>query len=51
VAVAAYRERFEKAGLTALLGSGFEPGVTGVFFRLCSKAHFDEIHYIDILDA
>ena len=27
----AYRERFEKAGITALLGSGFDPGVTGVF--------------------
>ena len=27
----AYREKFEKAGITALLGSGFDPGVTGVF--------------------
>ncbi|MDR0768193.1 MAG: saccharopine dehydrogenase family protein, partial [Methanosarcinales archaeon] len=46
-----YRERFEKAGLTALLGSGFDPGVTSVFSAYALKHHFDEIHYIDILDA
>ena len=47
----AYRERFEKAGITALLGSGFDPGVTGVFSAYAMKHYFDEIHYIDILDA
>ncbi len=47
----AYRERFEKAGITALLGSGFDPGVTGVFTAYALKHHFDEIHYIDILDC
>ena len=47
----AYRERFEKAGLTALLGSGFDPGVTGVFCAYAQKHYFDEIHYIDILDC
>lgn len=47
----AYRERFEKAGITALLGSGFDPGVTGVFCAYAQKHYFDEIHYIDILDA
>jgi len=47
----AYRERFQRAGLTALLGSGFDPGVTGVFCAYAQKHHFDEIHYIDILDA
>ncbi|SCP96090.1 saccharopine dehydrogenase family protein [Anaerobium acetethylicum] len=46
-----YRERFEKAGITALLGSGFDPGVTGVFCAYAQKHYFDEIHYIDILDA
>lgn len=46
-----YKERFEKAGITALLGSGFDPGVTGVFSAYAQKHHFDEIHYIDILDA
>ena len=46
-----YRERFEKAGLTALLGSGFDPGVTNVFCAYALKHHFDEIHYVDILDA
>lgn len=47
----AYREKFEKAGITALLGSGFDPGVTGVFCAYAQKHYFDEIHYIDILDA
>lgn len=47
----AYRERFEKAGITALLGSGFDPGVTGVFSAYALKHQFDEIHYIDILDC
>lgn len=47
----AYREKFEKAGLTALLGSGFDPGVTGVFCAYAQKHYFDEIHYIDILDC
>lgn len=46
-----YRERFEKAGITALLGSGFDPGVTGVFSAYALKHHFDEINYIDILDC
>ena len=47
----AYRERFEQAGITALLGSGFDPGVTGVFSAYALKHHFDEINYIDILDC
>lgn len=47
----AYREKFERAGLTALLGSGFDPGVTGVFCAYAQKHYFDEIHYIDILDC
>ena len=47
----AYREAFEKAGICALLGSGFDPGVTGVFSAYALKRHFDEIEYIDILDC
>lgn len=47
----AYREKFEKAGLTAILGSGFDPGVTGVFCAYAMKHYFDEIHTIDIVDA
>ncbi|MGP7816263.1 saccharopine dehydrogenase C-terminal domain-containing protein [Niallia sp. 01092] len=46
-----YKQKFEEAGLTALLGSGFDPGVTGVFTAYAQKHHFDEIHYIDIVDA
>jgi saccharopine dehydrogenase (NAD+, L-lysine-forming) len=47
----AYREKYKKAGITALLGSGFDPGVTGVFCAYAQKHHFDEIHTIDILDC
>ncbi len=47
----AYRERFEKAGLTALLGSGFDPGVTNVFCAHAAKHLFDEINFVDIMDA
>lgn len=47
----AYKERFEKAGITAVLGCGFDPGVTGVFSAYALKHQFDEIHYIDILDC
>ncbi len=46
-----YREKFEKAGICAILGCGFDPGVTGVFSAYAMKHYFDEIHYIDILDA
>ena len=47
----AYRERFREAGITALLGSGFDPGVTGVFSAYALKHHFDTIETIDILDC
>ncbi len=47
----AYRERFEMAGLTAVLGCGFDPGVTGVFSAYALKHHFDRIDSLDILDA
>lgn len=47
----AYHDRFKAAGITALLGTGFDPGVTSVFSAYALKHHFDEIHEIDILDA
>src|SRR4030067_1797582 len=47
----AYQDRFETAGLTAILGCGFDPGVTGVFTAYASKHHFDEIHHLDIVDC
>ena len=47
----AYKRKFEEAGITALLGSGFDPGVTGVFSAYAQKYFFDEINYIDILDC
>ncbi|MFA5341243.1 MAG: saccharopine dehydrogenase NADP-binding domain-containing protein, partial [Clostridia bacterium] len=46
-----YNDRFKQANITALLGSGFDPGVTSVFSTYAQKHYFDEIHYIDILDA
>ena len=47
----AYQERFKEAGLTAILGCGFDPGVTGVFTAYAAKHYFDEIHYLDIVDC
>ena len=47
----AYRERFEKAGLCAILGCGFDPGVTSIFTAYAAKHHFDEIQYLDIVDC
>ena len=47
----AYQERFEKAGLMALLGSGFDPGVTNIYTAYAAKHYFDEIHTLDIVDC
>ncbi len=47
----AYQERFQDAGLMALLGSGFDPGVTSVFATWLKKHHFDRIDTLDILDC
>ena len=47
----AYGDKYKKAGLTALLGSGFDPGVTQVFCAYAQKHLFDTIETIDILDC
>ncbi|MGA2225228.1 MAG: saccharopine dehydrogenase family protein [Syntrophobacteraceae bacterium] len=47
----AYDEKFRRAGLMALLGSGFDPGVTNVFCAHALKHYFDQINYIDIMDC
>ncbi|MDB2705119.1 saccharopine dehydrogenase family protein [Pseudomonadota bacterium] len=47
----AYQDKFEKAGLTALLGSGFDPGATNMFTAYVAKHYFDEIHELDIIDV
>lgn len=47
----AYRERFKEAGLTAILGCGFDPGVSGVFTAYAAKHYFGEMHYLDIVDC
>lgn len=47
----AYQDRFEKKGIMAVLGCGFDPGVTNVFCAYAQKHLYDEIKTIDILDA
>lgn len=47
----AYQEKFEKADLMALLGSGFDPGATNMFTAYIAKHYFDEIHTLDIIDV
>ncbi len=47
----AYQDKFKEAGLTAILGCGFDPGVTSVFTAYAAKHHFDEIQYLDIVDC
>jgi saccharopine dehydrogenase (NAD+, L-lysine-forming) len=47
----AYKDRYEKAGITAILGCGFDPGVTSIFTAFAAKHYFDEIHYLDIIDC
>lgn len=47
----AYKERFEQAGLMALLGCGFDPGATQVFTAYANKHYFDRMDYLDIVDC
>lgn len=47
----AYQERFRDKGVMALLGCGFDPGQTQIYVAYAAKHHFDEIHYIDIVDC
>lgn len=46
-----YQQRFQEAGLMALLGCGFDPGATNVFTAYLAKHYFDEIHQLDIIDV
>jgi len=47
----AYHERFRERGLMALLGSGFDPGVTNVFTAWLRKHKLDRIRELDIIDC
>ena len=47
----AYQEKFKAAGLTAILGCGFDPGVSGIYTAYAAKHHFSEMHYLDIVDC
>jgi len=42
---------FKDAGIMALLGSGFDPGVTNLFCAYAQKHYFDKIETIDIMDC
>ena len=46
-----YIKSFEEKGIMALLGSGFDPGVTNVFTAYTKKHYLDCIDYLDILDC
>lgn len=47
----AYQDKFKEAGLTAILGCGFDPGVTSIFTAYAAKHHFDELTTLDIVDC
>jgi saccharopine dehydrogenase (NAD+, L-lysine-forming) len=47
----AYKKRYEKAGIMAVLGAGFDPGVTNAYCAYILKKYFDKIRFVDILDA
>jgi len=47
----AYKDRYQEAGLTAILGCGFDPGVTSIFTAYAARHHFREINYLDIVDC
>jgi saccharopine dehydrogenase (NAD+, L-lysine-forming) len=47
----AYTDRYNKAGITAILGCGFDPGVTSIYTAYAAKHHFDEIQFLDIVDC
>jgi len=46
-----FHDRFREKGIMALLGCGFDPGVTNIFIAHARKNRFDEIRYVDIMDA
>ncbi len=47
----AYHDRFREKGIMAVLGCGFDPGVTSIYTAYAAKHHFDEMHYLDIVDC
>jgi len=47
----AYHDRFKEKGIMAVLGCGFDPGQTGIYTAYAAKHHFDEMHYLDIVDC
>lgn len=46
-----FQQKFKKKGIMALLGSGFDPGVTNVFTAHTKKHYLDNIEFLDILDC
>jgi saccharopine dehydrogenase (NAD+, L-lysine-forming) len=46
-----YRDKYKAKGLMAVLGCGFDPGVTNIFCAYAQRKLYDEIHTIDIIDC
>ncbi|QMV14347.1 carboxynorspermidine synthase [Vibrio spartinae] len=46
-----YRDKFKEAGITGILGAGFDPGVVSVFAAYAVKHLFDDIDSIDVMDV
>jgi len=44
------RDACQKAGVTAILGVGFDPGVVNAYARLAADEYLDRIDSIDIVD-
>lgn len=47
----AYKEKFEKAGILAVLGCGFDPGVSNIFTNYMKKHSFNKMQFVDIVDC
>jgi saccharopine dehydrogenase (NAD+, L-lysine-forming) len=47
----AYHDKFKEKGIMAVLGCGFDPGVTSIYTAYAAKHHFDELHTLDIVDC
>jgi saccharopine dehydrogenase (NAD+, L-lysine-forming) len=47
----AYQDKFKKKGIMAVLGAGFDPGVSNMYCAYILKKYYDKIRFIDILDC
>ena len=47
----AYQKKYEQAGIMAVLGAGFDPGVSNAYCAYLLKKYFDTVRFVDIVDA